>query len=213
MTSESILLNATLNGDLDTVKQSIRDGVNLNCKDDFGRGPLLSFYPEIIQLLIEHGANPNNQFNENGHTVLSGLCYANTVFKSKNTNQLDCVKILVENGANIEVGYVPSNETPLHHATAPMGIENIGVIKYLLENKANPNSKTIPNIGSHNFYEGAQTKGESPLHRAAAFCTIETIDLLLSFGANRETLDINGEKPLSWACWHRRPKQLIDKLR
>ena len=213
MSSESKLLNATLNGDIEVVKELMINGVNPNCKDDSGRGPLLSFYPEIIELLIEHGANPNEQFNENGHSVLSGLCYANSIFKSRNTYQLQCVKLLVDNGANIELGYATSNETPLHHATAPMGDENIEVINFLLQNKANPNAKTIPHIDSHNFYQGAKTKGETPLHRAAAFCSIETINLLLDFGANKDTLDVNGEKPLSWACWYRRPKQLIDKLR
>ena len=213
MTSESKLLSATLNGDLELVRQLIENGVNPNCKDVSGRGPLLSFYPEIIELLIKQGAQPNEQFNENGHSVLSGLCYANSIFKSKNTNQLQCVKLLVDNGSNIELGYAPSNETPLHHATAPMGTENIEVINYLLENNANPNSKTISNIDSHNFYKGAKTKGETPLHRAAAFCSIQTIDLLLSFGASKDNLDINGDNPLSWACWYRRPKPLIDKLR
>ena len=67
-------------------------------------------------------------------------------------------------------------------------------------------------MGSHNFYYAAKTKGETPLHRAAAFCNIETIELLLDYGAKKEIKDSNGETPLSWACWYRRPKNLIDKL-
>ena len=213
MNSESSLLKATLDGDIELVHQLLKNGVNPNCKDGSGRGPLLSFYPEIIKLLIDFGALPNEQFNENGHSVLSGLCYANSIFESKGTNQLDSIKILIDNGANVDLGYIPSNETPLHHATAPMGKENLDIIKCLLEHKANPNAKTIPHINSHNFYHGVKTKGETPLHRAAAFCSAETIELLLSFGAEKDTLDFNGETPLSWACWHRRPKRLIDKLR
>ena len=94
-----------------------------------------------------------------------------------------------------------------------MGNENLEVVKLLLENQANPNAKTIPNIISHNFYSGAKTKGETPLHRAAAFCNTATVELLLEFGAKKESLDINGDSPLSWACWYRRPKSLIEKLR
>lgn len=213
MNLERQLLTATLKGDKGLVEELLESGVDPNCKDESGRGPLLSFYPEIIKLLIDHGAIPNEQFNENGHSVLSGLCYANSIFESKGTNQFECIRILIENGANVDVGFIPSNETPLHHATAPMGTENLEVIKLLLQNHANPNAKTIPNVDTHNFYYGAKTKGETPLHRAAAFCNIEAIELLLDFKANKESLDINGDTPHSWACWYRRPKKLIDQLK
>jgi len=213
MNSETALLSATLSGDEDLVMSLLEQGVNPNCKDEYGRGPLLSFYPKIIKLLLKYGAKPNDQFNENGHSVLAGLSYANSIFRSKGTSQLECIKLLVNSGADIEFGYAPSKESPLHHATASMGNENFEVIKFLLENQANPNAKTIPNISSHNFYDGAKTKGETALHRAAAFCSLKTIKLLLDYGATKNTLDVNGDTPLSWACWYRRPKELIEVLR
>ena len=58
MNSESSLLKATLDGDIELVHQLLKNGVNPNCKDGSGRGPLLSFYPEIIKLLIDFGALP-----------------------------------------------------------------------------------------------------------------------------------------------------------
>lgn len=211
--NESKLLTATLEGDVALTRQLLHQGINPNCKDPSGRGPLLCFFPEIISLLLDHGALPNEQFNENGHTVLAGLCYANSIFESRGTDQAAVIKLLLEHGADVERGYSSSRETPLHHATAPMGKDNISVIKILLENKANPNAITIPSIPSHNFYQGAKTKGESPLHRAAAFCSEATIDLLLDYGGDTSQVDANGETPLSWACWHQRPKSLIEKLR
>jgi len=210
---DSKLLNAALKGDNDHVEQLLENGAGPNCKNENGHGPLLCFYPEVIQLLIKYGAKPNEQFNENGHSVLAGLCYANAIFKSKGTDQLECIKILLDNGADVNLGYLPTNETPLHHATAPMGNENYEVMKLLLENNAMPNSKTIPNINTHNFYPGAKTKGETALHRAAAFCSRNSIELLLENGATKESVDVNGDTPLSWACWYRRPKELIDLLR
>jgi len=213
MDAESHLLTATIQGDISSVIQLLKTGVNPNCKDSSGRGPLLSFYPDIIKTLIEYGALPNEQNNENGHSVLAGLCYANSIFQSKQTDQKACIRLLLNNGANVELGYPLSKETPLHHATAPMGNENINVIELLLENQANPNAKTIANIESHNFYSGAKTKGETPLHRAAAFCGSDVIELLLKFGADKSIEDKNGDTPLSWACWHRRPKDIIDRLR
>ena len=212
MNQESALLKASLEGDKEVVRRILENGVNPNCKDAWGRGPLLCFYPEIIALLIQYGAHPNSQSNENGHSVLSGLCYANSIFDTKGTDQKECIRLLISNGADVAFGFKPSNETPLHHATAPMGKENIEVIELLLQSKADPNAKTIPNIASHNFYHGTKTKGETPLHRAAAFCNIETINLLLDYGADKKILDANGESPLSWASWYRRPKSLIEKL-
>jgi len=212
MNVETKLLEATLNGDRILVQELLDQGVNPNCKDESGRGPLLTFYPEIIKILIDYGAIPNEQVNELGHSILSGLCYASSIFEAKGTNQAECIKLLLDNGANVELGFLASKETPLHHATACMGNENFEVIKLLLQNQANPNAKTIPNIDSHNFYHGAKTKAETPLHRAAAFCSMETIELLLKFGARKEILDRNGDSPLSWACWYRRPKNLIDLL-
>ena len=212
MNPELQLLKASLEGDKELVFQLLQKGVDPNCKDDSGRGPLLSFFPEVLELLIQYGADPNQQFNENGHSVLAGLCYATSIFNTHGTSQRDCIQLLLENGADVESGYTPSHETPLHHATAPMGNEHLEVIDLLLRYGANPNSKTIPKVESHNFYNGAKTKGETPLHRAAAFCKTETIELMISFGADKAVVDSHGDTPLSWACWYRRPKSLIDKL-
>ena len=56
------------------------------------------------------------------------------------------------------------------------------------------------------------TKGETPLHRAAAFGTARSIEALLSAGADVEAKDANGETPLSWASWHLRPPDVLRKL-
>lgn len=58
----------------------------------------------------------------------------------------------------------------------------------------------------------SRTKAESPLHRAAAFATIETIQFLLDAGATIDAKDMNGDTPLSWASWHLRPDATLRKL-
>lgn len=213
MNKEKALLDASLNGDITLVQNLLDEGIDPNCNAENGRGPLLTFYPEILNALLTFGAIPNEQYNENGHSAFAGLCYANSIFLQKGTNQLECIRLLIDHGADIEKGYELSNETPLHHATAPMGEENLDIIKLLLENQANPNAKTTHNINSHNFYHGAKTKGETPLHRAAAFCQTATVNLLIEHGASKEIVDANDDSPLAWACWYRRPKELIDILR
>ena len=57
-----------------------------------------------------------------------------------------------------------------------------------------------------------RTKGETPLHRAAAFGSETCIQRLLDAGASREDKDMNGETPLSWASWHLRPASILRKL-
>ena len=58
----------------------------------------------------------------------------------------------------------------------------------------------------------ARTRGETALHRAAAFGSEQTIDLLLAAGAAREVRDANGDTPLSWASWYARPDAIIGRL-
>jgi ankyrin repeat protein len=57
-----------------------------------------------------------------------------------------------------------------------------------------------------------RTKGETPLHRAAAFGTEETIQLLLDAGALMDAKDMNGDSPLTWASWYLRPDPILRKL-
>ena len=58
----------------------------------------------------------------------------------------------------------------------------------------------------------ARTKGETPLHRAAAFGSEETIQLLLDRGAAIDAKDMNGDTPLSWASWATRPDPILRTL-
>ena len=58
----------------------------------------------------------------------------------------------------------------------------------------------------------SRTRGETPLHRAAAFGNEETITLLIGAGARLDTQDMNGDTPLSWASWHKRPTAILRLL-
>ena len=57
-----------------------------------------------------------------------------------------------------------------------------------------------------------RTKAETPLHRAAAFGTEETFQLLLDAGARIDAKDMHGDTPLSWASWYARPDSILRKL-
>jgi uncharacterized protein len=62
------------------------------------------------------------------------------------------------------------------------------------------------------FMRDCRTKGETPLHRAAAFGNEEDIRLLLDAGARVEAKDANGDTPLSWASWYLRPGAVLHAL-
>jgi ankyrin repeat protein len=57
-----------------------------------------------------------------------------------------------------------------------------------------------------------RTRAETPLHRAAAFGTEETIQILLDAGAKIDAKDMGGDTPLSWASWYLRPDAILRRL-
>ncbi len=57
-----------------------------------------------------------------------------------------------------------------------------------------------------------RTRGETPLHRAAAFSSVEVIDALLGSGAKLDARDANGDSPLTWGSWHGRPPAILRRL-
>jgi Ankyrin repeats (3 copies) len=78
------------------------------------------------------------------------------------------------------------------------------VVKVLLDGGANVNAATIPGVRTEAFTH-SNTRGETPLHRAAAFGSVHVIQMLLA-------KDANGETPLMWASWYRRAGDVLDKL-
>src|SRR5260370_36983613 len=118
-------------------------------------------------------------------------------------------QFLIENGADVNRADAETGETPLHAAlcTARRTAHDL-VIKVLLASGANPNCVTKESVETGGFMRDCRTKGETPLHRAAAFGTEETIQLLLDAGAKIDAKDMNGESPLTWVSWYLRPESI-----
>lgn len=119
----------------------------------------------------------------------------------------------IERGADVNRADLQTGETALHAALcktrrAPYNL----VMKVLLAHGANPNCATKKNVETDGFMRDCRTKGETPLHRAAAFGDEEAIQLLLDAGAVIDAQDMNGETPLSWASWYARPVPILRKL-
>ncbi len=197
------LKNACSAGSLEEVRQLLDEGADPNSADEHGCGTLLTFHPEMVELLLSRGANPNTQKNQVGASVLAGLAYV---------NQLDCVRALLRAGAHVDRGREESGETPLHHALVSRTSDRTPLVKLLLDHGANPNAKTKAGIYSFNYGGDLRTRAETPLHRAAAYSPAETITLLLEAGADLTIWDINGDSPGTWALWHLREKSVLNAL-
>lgn len=122
-------------------------------------------------------------------------------------------QFLIENGADVNHPLPDTGETPLHAALCKANRPVYDfVVEILLANGGNPNCATKPSAETGGFMRDCRTKGETPLHRAAAFGTEKSIQLLLDAGALRDGKDMNGDSPLTWASWHLRPATILRKL-
>ena len=202
------LVRASQQGDLAAVRKLVESGADVNSVGDHGMGPLLTFAPAVVEYLLSKGADPNRQTNEGGHPVLLGITYF---------NNFECVRLLLSAGADVNAVVKDTGETALHGALAGAG-ENISaadrhaVVELLVEHGADPNRCTIPGVPTLAFWRDVRTRGETPLHRAAAYAAEETVELPLKAGADKTMRDANGDSPQTWASWHWRPKSLIDLL-
>lgn len=122
-------------------------------------------------------------------------------------------EFLLEHGADANDADANTGETALHAALSTSRRPGCSVaLKVLLTAGADPNRATKPGIETGAFMRDCRTKGETPLHRAAAFADVETIQLLIDAGARVDATDMNGDTPLGWASWYTRPDAVLRKL-
>jgi ankyrin repeat protein len=120
---------------------------------------------------------------------------------------------LIEQGADVNHPLPETGETPLHAALCKTDHHVFNrVLKVLLAHAADPNRTTKAGIETDGFMRDCRTKGETPLHRAAAFGDAEAIQLLLDAGAAIDARDAHGDTPLSWASWYLRPRAILRLL-
>jgi ankyrin repeat protein len=122
-------------------------------------------------------------------------------------------EFLIESGADPNHAEANTGETPLHAALCkPNRPAYDLVVRVLLAAGADPNRATRPGVETGAFMRDVRTRGETPLHRAAAFGSEESIRLLLEHGAAAGAKDAHGDSPLTWASWHTRPDAILRRL-
>lgn len=122
-------------------------------------------------------------------------------------------EFLIELGADVNGEAEDTGETPLHAALCtPQRAAHDLVLRVLLGRGGDPHRVTRPGAATGAFMRDCRTKGETPLHRAAAFGSEDSIDLLIGSGAARDAKDMNGDTPLCWASWYVRPDSILRRL-
>ncbi|MEO8276605.1 MAG: ankyrin repeat domain-containing protein, partial [Thermoanaerobaculia bacterium] len=122
-------------------------------------------------------------------------------------------EFLIEHGGDPTYADPATGETALHSAlTHDDRMRYDLVVRVLLAAGADVHAPTKAGIETGSFMRDCRTRGESPLHRAAAFGGVETIQRLLDAGAVVTSRDAHGDSPLSWASWYRRPAEILRLL-
>jgi len=126
----------------------------------------------------------------------------------------EACKLLLEFGADPNTREESNYETVLHQVitkTTDLS-ERTTIVDLLIQKGAAVDCRTIPNVTTLCFARDIRTRGETPLHRAAAYGSIEMIKALLDAGADRSIKDAHGETPLTWASWHLRENDVLKLL-
>jgi uncharacterized protein len=164
---------------------------------------LCAYYGDVsaIKFLLAHGESLD-ALGDNFD--LSGACFH---------GHWRLCQFLIEQGADVNCPLTDTGEVPLHAALSKINrLRYTPIVRILLAHGADPNLATVAFAETGSFMRDCRTKGETPLHRAAAFGNEEDIGLLLAAGARLDAKDANGETPLSWASWYVRPGAILHLL-
>lgn len=199
------MLDKIIEGRTDLVVDFLSQGHTPHTADSLGTSLIswCAYHGDVtaIRLLIERGEKLESLGNDLG---LNSAAFH---------GHWKLCQFLIEGGADPNTPIEETGETPLHAALCKANRpDNHFVVEVLLSAGADPNAATIPGRESGGFMRDARTRGETPLHRAAAFANEMTIEKLINAGASLEARDSNGDSPLSWASWHLRPASVLRLL-
>ena len=193
-------------GRIDKVRQLIKEGHDVNAKNNGGKTPLhvavgaLDLNLEIISLLLKHGADVNAK-DRDGNRPLHFLGETNN-FKENTKTDIQVISLLLKHDADVNARN--NRERTILHRSNRL---SLGIIHLLLKHGADVNAK--------------DKREETPLYSliseaSESNCSIlfEKVKLLIRFGANPKIREYKGRtitieewirEDYSWYLKKRRP--------
>jgi ankyrin repeat protein len=198
------MLKRIANGRTDLVFELVTEGQPSTLKDSDGVSLLqwCAYYGDVsaMKFLLQHGEKLDSLGDDYG---LNGAAFH---------GHWRLCEFLLESGADSNWTDQETGETALHAAVSSDRPGHELVVRVLLAAGADPNRTTKPGTETGAFMRDVRNRGETPVHRAAAFASQEAIQMLLDAGGKVEAKDVNGDTPLSWGSWHRRPDSILRML-
>jgi len=202
---DSKMLEATLNGNLTTVEELVLKGANINYINAWGNFAAFSAAwdgnTKALDLFYSLGAKISFE-------------NANLLCNAAYNGKVDSVKWLLNKGEDANFSFTDTGENALHYTiskTSEMG-ERTEIVKILIAAGTDVTKKTTAGKPTLCFMRDAYLKGESPLHRAAAFGNAPIVKMLLEAGADPSMKDANGDTPISWGSWYLRDADILRLL-
>lgn len=199
------MLTAASNGDLVAVEKLVKQGADINYTDPWGNFAMFTAAwesnIEALDLFYDLGANIS--FDN-----------ANLLCNAAYNGKINSVKWLLNKGEDADFSFADTGENALHYTiskTSEME-DRAEIVKVLIAAGTDVNKKTLAGKPTLCFMRDAYLKGETPLHRAAAYGSIAIIQLLLKAGAEPSVKDANGDTPVSWGSWHLRDADVLRLL-
>jgi ankyrin repeat protein len=146
--------------------------------------------PEIVGLLLEHGADPN---------VRDAYGVTPVFFAAAGGHPALAAFLLDPKGTDIDAKHWPKRTTKVGHGE---------ILWMLLDRGVDPNSRFTP----AKEHEAPSNSDATPLIVAAAFGNIAAVDVLLGHGAKPRARDVLGRTALAWGE-KRGHAAIIERLR
>jgi cytohesin len=203
--SNKQLLAAALGGDLTAVEKLTRLGADINYKDTWGNFAMFSAAwegnLEAMDLYYSLGA----RITHHDANLLCNAAY---------NGQVTSVRWLLDKNEDVNFTFSDTGENALHYTLSKRSESEarIEIVRILIEAGIDVHKKTIQGKPTLCFMRDAFLKGETPLHRAAAYGSVEIVKMLIAAGADPSVKDVCGDTPLSWGSWHLRDSDLLRLL-